>query len=80
MAGRRKTVMFAEQIDRQGSPVLAAMEYYGTEMTRDEYLGTNYLGGVESNGTIPDYVEETFPEQFRRATLSETASAAEELQ
>jgi hypothetical protein len=80
MAGKRKTVMFAGEMDRQDSPVLALMEYYGAEMTRDEYLATNCLGGVESGGTIPDHIEETLPEQFRRATLSETPSATEEVQ
>jgi hypothetical protein len=48
------------------------MEYYGAEMTREEYIQTNYLGEVGPDTAIPAEVEETFPEQFRRSTLVET--------
>jgi hypothetical protein len=56
------------------------MEYYGAEMTREEYIQTNYLGEVGPDTAIPAEVEETFPEQFRRSTLLETAAASAKLQ
>jgi hypothetical protein len=63
-------VLFAEELAGQDSPVLAVMEYYDAEMTREEYVKTNYLGEV--GPVVPAAVEATFPEQFRLATLVET--------
>lgn len=70
--------MMAEELDGQDSPVLAAMDYYDAEMTREEYIATNYVG--EGPGAIPGDVEATFPAQFRRATLLQTPPASEEIQ
>lgn len=76
----RKRVVCREELDGQDSPVLVVMEYYGAEMTREEYIQTNYLGEVGPDTAIPAEVEETFPEQFRRSTLLETAAASAKLQ
>ena len=68
----RKRVVCREELDGQDSPVLALREYYAAEITRDEYIKTNYLGEVGPNTAISADVEVTFPEQFRRSTLIET--------
>lgn len=67
-------------MEGQDSAVLALMEYYGAEMTREEYILTNYLGEVGPDEAIPADVEATFPEQFRRETLLETPPASEKVQ
>jgi hypothetical protein len=54
------------------------MEYYGAEMTREEYVATNYMGEVPD--AIPADVEATFPEHFRRATFVETPPVSESVQ
>jgi len=36
--------MFADELESQDSPVLAVMKYYGSPLTRDEYLAVSYLG------------------------------------
>jgi hypothetical protein len=76
---KRKT-MFTKEMEGQDSAVLAVMEYYGAEMTREEYILTNYLGAVDPDDPIPADVEATFPEQFRRATLLETPPASDNIQ
>jgi len=66
------------RINKQRSPLTDAMEYYDAEMTREEYVATNYMGEVPD--VIPADVEATFPKQFRRATLSETPPASASIQ
>ena len=77
---RRKTVMFADELDGQDSPVLAAMEYYEADLDRNEYVLTCYLGEIASDEVIPSDVQVTFPAQFRRRTLLETPPASDEVQ
>jgi hypothetical protein len=77
---KRKAVISADELECQDSPVLAVLKYYGSPLTREEYLAVSYLGGVDSEEEIPDAVEETFPEQFRRATLLKTPPVSEKLQ
>jgi hypothetical protein len=77
---QRKAVISADELECQDSPVLAVMKYYGSPLTRDEYLAVSYLGEVDPEEEIPVAVEETFPEQFRRVTLVETPPASEKLQ
>jgi len=57
----------SRQVRRQSSPLTDVMEYYDADMTREEYVATNYVG--EALDAIPADVEATFPRQFRRATL-----------
>ncbi len=66
--------------DAQDSPLLAVMEHYGVEKTRDEYIKLNYIGEVDPDEEIPADVEETFPKQFRRKTLIETPPISERVQ
>lgn len=75
-----RRVMLAEELDEQGSPVLAAMEYYDAEMTREEYVRTNYVGEVGPSDHIPTDVEATFPAQFRRKALLDSPSVSVRLQ
>jgi hypothetical protein len=63
---------------KESSPLTDVMEFYGVEMTREEYIATNYLG--EPDDCIPVDVEATFPSQFRRSTLLETPAESEWLQ
>jgi hypothetical protein len=77
---KRKAVTFADELECQDSPVLAVLKYYGSPLTREEYLAVSYLGEVDSDEEIPDDVEETFPEQFRRATLLEAPPVSENVQ
>ena len=63
---------------KESSPLTDAMEYYEDDMTRENYVATNYLG--EPDDCIPVDVEATFPSQFRRSTLLETPAASEWLQ
>jgi hypothetical protein len=72
--------MFAGELECQDSPVLAVMKYYGSPLTRDEYLAVSYLGKVSPEDLVPEDVEEKFPEQFRRATLLETPAASDKIQ
>jgi hypothetical protein len=60
------------QIRKESSPLTDVMEYYDAEMTRDEYVLTNFVGEVEPDAFIPVDVEATFPSQFRRTTLLNT--------
>jgi hypothetical protein len=53
------------------------MKYYGSSLTRDEYLAVSYLGRAGPDDNIPVDVEETFPEQFRRVTLETPAVSKE---
>jgi hypothetical protein len=76
---RKSRPLFVHELKRQDSAVVAVMEYYEVEMTREEYVLTNYLGGVQPDESIPMDVEATFPEQFRRETLH-FPSMTEELQ
>jgi hypothetical protein len=59
------------------TPVLAAMRYYGAEISRDEYLAWCYPG-EELPDTLPEDIEDGLPEQFRRATLN-TRPASEDV-
>jgi hypothetical protein len=78
---KRKTVMLAEELDGQNSAVLAAMRYYDDEITRENFILTNYpFGEVGPDDDISEEVEEDWPEQFRRATLIETPPASEKVQ
>ncbi len=63
------------RINKQSSPLTDVMEYYDAEMTREEYVATNYLGTVPD--TIPADVEDGWPEQFRRATLLEALAPSQ---
>jgi hypothetical protein len=76
---KRKT-MFADELECQHSPVLAVLKYYGSPLTRDEYLAVSYFGKVSPEDEIPADVEETFPEQFRRATLLDTPAVSKKVQ
>lgn len=67
-------------VRKESSPLTDAMEYYGAEMTRDEYVATNYVGEVQPHDAIPADVEATFPVQFRRETLLETPPASDKVQ
>jgi hypothetical protein len=67
-------------MDGQNSPILAVMECYDVEMTREEYILTNYVGAVTPEEDIPAAVEATFPEQFRRRTLLDAQPAPEGVQ
>ena len=74
-----KAVTFAEELEGQDSPVLAVLRHYGSPLTREEYLAVSYLGEVDPDEEIPEDVEETFPEQFRRVTLLETPPASDRI-
>ncbi len=77
---KRKSVMWADELECQDSPVLAVLKHYGSPLTRDEYLAVSYLGEVDPDEEIPDDVEETWPEQFRRKTLLQTPPASDKVQ
>jgi hypothetical protein len=77
---KRRAVISTAELDAQDSPVLVTMKRYGVPLTRDEYIALNYLGSVGPEDEIPEAVEETFPEQFRRKTLIETPPASEKVQ
>jgi hypothetical protein len=48
----------------ESSPVRDAMDYYEDEMTRENYIATNYVGSVGPDDTIPGDVEDGWPMQF----------------
>ncbi len=75
-----KAVRFRDELEGQDSPVLAVMKYYGSPLTREEYLAVAYLGEVDPEEEIPEDVEETFPEQFRHKTLLDTPLVSEKIQ
>jgi hypothetical protein len=77
---KRKAVLSADELECQDSPVLAVLKHYESPLTREEYLAISYLGEVDPDEEIPDDVEETFPEQFRRKTLVETPPVSEKVQ
>ena len=77
---RRRAIRFVEEMEGQDSPVLAVLKYYGSPLTREEYLTVSYLGEVDPEDDIPEDIEETFPEQFRRKTLLETPSLSVKVQ
>lgn len=77
---KHRAIMWADELECQDSPVLAVLKYYGAPLTRDEYLAVCYLGEVNPDEEIPDDVEETWPEQFRRKTLIETPPVSEKVQ
>jgi hypothetical protein len=77
---KKRKPMFAGELECQHSPVLTVLKYYGSPLTRDEYLAVSYLGKVGPDNKIPVDVEETFPEQFRRVTLLETPQATDKIQ
>ena len=68
----------SRHVRRESSPLTDAMEYYDAEITREEFVATNYMGEVPD--AIPADVEATFPVQFRRATLLETPLASDKFQ
>jgi hypothetical protein len=76
----KRKQLSADELECQDSPVLAVMKYYGSPLTRDEYLAVSYLGKVGPEDEIPVAVEETFPEQFRRRTLVDTPPMSEKVQ
>lgn len=80
MTQKRRAILSTEALEGQDSPVLAVLKYYGSPLTREEYLAVSYLGEVDSEDEIPIEVEETFPEQFRRKFLSDTPPASEKAQ
>jgi hypothetical protein len=67
-------------VKKESSPLTDVMEYYDAEMTREEYVLTNFVGTVQPDKYIPVDVEATFPKQFRCRTLLDTPPASEELQ
>jgi hypothetical protein len=75
-----KVVRFTDELEGQDSPVLAVLKHYGSPLTREEFLTVSYLGEVDPDEEIPEDVEETFPEQFRRKTLVETPAASNRIQ
>jgi hypothetical protein len=77
---KRRAITFADELECQDSPVLAVLKHYGSPLTREEYLAVSYLGTVSPEEEIPEDVEETFPEQFRRVTLLETPPASAKIQ
>ncbi len=72
--------MSADELACQDSPALAVVKYYGSPLTREEYLAVSYIGEVNADEKIPEDVEETFPEQFRGVTLIDTPPASEKVQ
>jgi len=40
----KREQMSADEFEYQDSPVLAVLKYYGSPLTRDEYLAVSYLG------------------------------------
>ena len=75
-----KAVRFTDELEGQDSPVLAVLKHYGSPLTREEYLAVCYLGEVDPDEEIPDDVEETFPEQFRRKMLVEMPTLSAKIQ
>jgi hypothetical protein len=59
----------ARRIRRESSPLTDLMDYYEDDMTRENYIATNYLGEVGPDDDIPEDVESDWPEQFKRKTL-----------
>lgn len=80
MAGKRRAVTSTDELEGQDSPVLAVLRHYGSPLTREEFLIVSYLGEVDPDEEIPEDVEATFPEQFRRKTLVETPPLSEKVQ
>jgi hypothetical protein len=80
MTRRRRAIISTDELESQDSPVLAVLKHYGSPLTREEYLAVSYLGEVDPDEEIPDDVEETFPEQFRRVTLRDTPPVSEKIQ
>jgi hypothetical protein len=76
----KRDLMFADEFECQDSPVLAVLKYYGSPLTRDEYVAVSYLGKVGPDDPVPDDVEETWPEQFRRKTLVEMPTLSAKIQ
>lgn len=76
----RKGRARGRQVRKESSSLTDAMEAYEDEMTRENYIATNFLGEVGPDDEIPADVEEAFPEQFRRATLLKTPSASDRVQ
>ena len=68
----------ARCVRKESSPLIDVMEYYDAEMTREEYVATNYVGEVPDG--IPADIETTLPAQFRRVTLLETPPASDKVQ
>jgi hypothetical protein len=50
-------------------PILDVMEVYGAEMTRNEYIETNWLGETDP-GELPPEIEDDMPLRFKRARSS----------
>ena len=75
-----KAVRFTDELEGQDSPVLAVMKYYGSPLTRDEYVAVAYLGTLSPDDPVPEEVEETWPEQFRRKTLVEAPPLSAKIQ
>jgi hypothetical protein len=64
----------------ESSPVLDVMDYYEDDMTRDNYVATNYVGTVMPNDDTSDAIEDHWPERFRRKTLLEAPCQSTEIQ
>jgi hypothetical protein len=60
------------------SRVLAAMKYYGSPETRDEFLNLFYMGDVPEEISAENECE--FPEKFQLATLLDTLPASQKIQ
>ena len=73
-----RAVRFTDELEGQDSPVLSVLKYYGSPLTREEFLSLHYMGEIPE--LIDPEEEADFPEQFRRVTLLETPPASEKLQ
>jgi hypothetical protein len=49
-----KAVIFAEELEGQDSPLLAVLKHYGAPLSREEFIGLNYLGEVDPDEEIPE--------------------------
>ncbi len=68
------------QVRKENTPLTDLMEFYDDEMTREKYIKTNFVGEVGPDYAIPADVQESFPVQFRHATLLETPPASDSVQ
>ena len=73
-----KVGTFADELEGQDSPVLAVLKYYGSPLTRDEYLAVFYMGDVPD--VIPAEDECELPDQFQLATVLEMPMLTDKVQ
>jgi hypothetical protein len=65
---KRKAVMWADELECQDSPVLAVLKYYGSPLTREEFLSLHFMGEIpelidseEGRGGFPGAVSSSDP-------------------